>query len=149
MGFFIHTRAARKEKLVVRNNAVRNVAPATSPAPIGLKAARRDCARIVPIMPPAGSALRTSGMGSRASADEEEASSIVKPITFAMGASSSWLRNHFIATRNIPTGNRNAAKPQNWKNRSAMCAPTGPIQLRAGPAPGGGAETLNEASRGE
>ena len=100
-------------------------------------------------MPPAGSALRTSGIGSNASPDENEASSMVKPTTFAIGASRIWLRNHFIATRNIPTGNRNAAKPQNWKKRSAMCAPTGPIQLRAGPAPGGGAETLNEASCGE
>ena len=73
----------------------------------------------------------------------------MKPISFATGASRSWLRNHFIATRNMPMGNRNAEKPQNWKKRSAMWAPTGPIQLRAGPAPGGGAETLNEASRGE
>src|SRR5579863_2419464 len=149
MGFFIQAKKAWKEKLVVRNNAVRKVVAATSPAPQGLKAARRDCARIVPNMPPAGSALRTSGMGSIASADEKEASSIVKPTIFAIGASSSWLRNHFIATKNIPTGNKNAAKPQNWKKRSARCAPTGPIQLRAGPAPYGGAETLNDASCGE
>src|SRR3984957_18659439 len=32
---------------------------------------------------------------------------------------------------------------------SAMCAPTGPIQLRAGAPPGEGAETLNDASCGE
>src|ERR1700733_6442050 len=30
-----------------------------------------------------------------------------------------------------------------------MCAPTGPIQFLAGPAPGGGADTLNETSCGE
>src|ERR1700674_466754 len=30
-----------------------------------------------------------------------------------------------------------------------MCAPTGPIQFRAGPDDGGAAETLNEASCGE
>src|ERR1700722_9170263 len=30
-----------------------------------------------------------------------------------------------------------------------MCAPTGPIQLRAGAPPGEGAETLNDASCGE
>jgi len=59
-------------------------------------------------MPPAGSALRTSGIGRSASIDEEDATSIVNPINFAIGASSSWLRNHFMATRNIPAGNKNA-----------------------------------------
>jgi hypothetical protein len=54
-----------------------------------------------------------------------------------------------MATRNIPTGKRKAENPQNWKKRSDMCAPTGPIQLRAGAEPGRGAETLKEESDGE
>src|ERR1700722_3795127 len=54
-----------------------------------------------------------------------------------------------MATRNMPIGNRNAENPQNWKKMSDICAPTGPIQLRAGAAPGAGADTLNEASCGE
>src|ERR1017187_6542308 len=49
---------------------------------------------------------------------------------------------------NIPTGNRNAEKPQNWENRSGRCAPTGPIQLRAWPETTGEA-TLKDASSGE
>src|SRR6202142_4783294 len=49
---------------------------------------------------------------------------------------------------NIPTGNRNAEKPQNWKNRSGRCAPTGPIQLRAWPETIG-EDTLKDASCGE
>jgi hypothetical protein len=71
------------------------------------------------------------------------------PTSLVTGASSNWLRNHRIATRNIPMGNRNAENPQNWKKISDMCAPTGPIQLRAGAAPGAGADTLNDASWGE
>ena len=117
---------------------------------MGPKAARNPPARIVPSSPPGGSAPRTSGITwTSTSSDESEAKSIVKPTTFVTGASSNWLRNHFIATKNIPMGNKNAAKPQNWKKRSARCAPTGPIQFRAGPEPGAGADTLNDASCGE
>src|SRR5580704_18490323 len=85
----------------------------------------------------------------RVNSAESERSSIVAPTSFATGASNTWLRNHRMATMNIPTGNRKAQKPQNWKNRSDICAPTGPIQFLAGPEPGGGAETLKETSCGE
>src|ERR1700684_4642839 len=54
-----------------------------------------------------------------------------------------------MATITIQTGNKKALKPQNWKKRADMCAPTGPIQFLAGPEPGGGAETLKETSCGE
>ncbi len=114
---------------------------------------RRAClsASTLPSKPPAGSAPRTSeesdGDWLSDSSAESDVSSITKPRIFATGASSIWLRNHRIATTNIPTGKRNAENPQNWKNRSAMCAPTGPIQLRTGPT--AGADTLKEGSCGE
>jgi hypothetical protein len=80
---------------------------------------------------------------------ESDESTIAEPISFATGASSNWLRNQRRATRIIATGKRKALNPQNWKKRSEMCAPTGPIQLYAGLEAGARAATLNDASCGE
>jgi hypothetical protein len=109
MGFFIQEAAAEREKLVLRNNAVRRAAIDTRFAPNGLKAARKPCARTLPSNPPGGSAPRTSGMCTRVSSAESDRSSKLQPTTFAVGASMIWLRNQRIAIRNIPIGNRNAA----------------------------------------
>ncbi len=135
----------RNEKLVVSRTEVVSSMSDTRFAPTGLNAARNPSAATVPSSPPAGSAPRTPGMWIRDSSAERETSSTTPPTSLVTGASTSWLRNQRIATTNIPTGNRNAEKPQNWKNRSARCAPTGPIQFRAWPAEGSGAETLKEA----
>ena len=134
---------------MVRNSAVKKVTDVTSSAPTGLNAARKPWASTVPSNPPEGSAPRTSGKCSSTIPAENDESTIADPINFATGASSNWLRNHRIATRNIATGNKNALNPQNWKKRSEMCAPTGPIQFRAGPDAGARAATLKEASCGE
>ncbi len=113
IGFLSQLPAALSEKLVVRKSAVRRVAVVIRIAPAGLNAARKPCARTVPSSPPAGSAPRTSGMCASTISAESEASSIADPIILATGASSNWLRNHRIATRNIPTGKRKALNPQN------------------------------------
>ena len=108
MGFFTQEAAALNEKLVVRKRAVNKVAIETRFAPTGLRAARNPSASSLPSRPPAGNAPRTSGTCTRVISAESESSSNPQPISFAVGASISWLRNQRIATKNIPIGNRNA-----------------------------------------
>ena len=149
MGALSQCAAVRKEKLVVKNNEVRMRTTETKLAPTGFNAARNPSARTVPSKPPGGRTPRTWGRCISVISAERESNSMLAPTSFAAGASINWLRNQRMATANMATGNKNALKPQNWKKRSAICAPTGPIQFLAGPAPGGGADTLNDTSCGE
>src|ERR1700676_1725141 len=71
------------------------------------------------------------------------------PATVATCESIARLRNHRQPRTRIAAGSRNAANPKIWKRKSALYAPAGPIQFRAGLLSGPGALTLNAASFGE
>ena len=112
MGRFIHWPIVWNEKVVVRNSAMKKVEIATMFAPHLAKPASKPSASTVPSNPPAGRAPRTSGKLTSVISADTDVTSIVQPTTLVMGASSCWLRNQRRATKIMPIGNRNAAKPQ-------------------------------------
>src|SRR5271170_317789 len=149
MGALIHDAVVANENRVVRNSAVSKHADPTRCAPTGFSALRNAPDPTAPSNPPGGSAPRTSGNASSAISAGSARNISTVPNNLATGVSIGRLRNQCSASSMNAIGNRNAAYPHNWNAKSAICAPTGPIQFRAGCPASAGPATLNAVSRGE
>src|SRR6202030_3832214 len=102
----------------------------------------------VPSNPPGGIEPRTSGICQSASKAGSDNTSSAYPASLIRAESRARLRNQRSPSAKIPIGNRNAGYPNPWNIKSALYAPAGPIQFRAGWVSGGAAETLSEVSCG-
>src|SRR5207245_5909556 len=87
--------------------------------------------------------------GKSASSAGTKISSQIPPSDFAIGDMTRRERNHRIPNPIANTGIKNAPMPQNCSIKSAMTAPTKPIQLRAACEPVSTEALLNDGSSGE
>src|SRR5437667_8433177 len=87
--------------------------------------------------------------GKSASSAGTKISSQIPPSDFAMGDMTRRERNQRIPNPMANTGIRNAPMPQNCSIKSAMTAPTKPIQFRAACEPVSTEALLNDGSSGE
>src|SRR2546430_14837387 len=87
--------------------------------------------------------------GKSASSAGTKISSQIPPSDFAMGDMTRRERNQRIPNPMANTGIRNAPMPQNCSIKSAMTAPTKPIQFRAACEPVSAEALLNDGSSGE
>src|SRR5437016_7035546 len=87
--------------------------------------------------------------GKSASSAGTKISSQIPPSDFASGDMTRRERNHRIPNPIANTGIKNAPMPQNCSIKSAMTAPTKPIQLRAACEPVSTEALLNDGSSGE
>src|SRR5882724_3041964 len=131
------------------NRDVKKRATATSRAPQKLKPASKLLEISDPANPPGGIAPRTSGKWQSASREGSDKRRSPYPTRVAAWEPIARLRNHRQPITRNAMGSKNAAKPNTWNSRSALCAPTGPIQLLTPPPSEGCRLTLNAASRGE
>src|SRR5438445_10043229 len=87
--------------------------------------------------------------GKSASSAGTKISSHIPPSDFTIGDMTRRERNQRMPNPMAKTGIRNAPTPQNCSIRSAMTAPTSPIQLRAAREPVSTEALLNDGSSGE
>src|ERR1700682_3035862 len=131
------------------NSDVKKSATATSRAPQKLKPASRPLEMSDPANPPGGIAPRTSGKWQSASREGSDSKRSPYPASVAHCESIARLRSHRQPTTRMAIGNKNAPNPNTWNIRSALYAPTGPIQLRTALPSETCRLTLKAASCGE